>query len=128
MESWDQILSVIELMEDCQLPGCAIGELDVDYDAVGKRINEFDRVDRSSFNYRYPVNKKGRPNNVGIPDMHQLGQVKTVVEELDFHLASISYAVRESKEQVMMWFERAVDSYYQDLHADHLVGQWKDSR
>ena len=128
MDSWDRILSLIDQMEDCKLPECTIDELNVDYDGIGKRINEFDKADRSSFNYRYPVDKKGRPNKIGIPDSHQLGRVKTVVEEIDFQLASISYAVREAKEQVKLLFECAVDSYYQDLHADYVIGQWKDSR
>ena len=75
-----------------------------------------------SFSFRYPVDKKGRPNNNGIPDADRLARVKTAVEEIDFALASISYAVREAKEQVGLLFENAVDSYYQDLHADHLVG------
>ena len=128
MESWERILSLIEQMEDCALPECTVDGLDINYDAVGKSIQEFDKKDRSSFNYRYPVNKKGRSNENSIPDGQQLAQVKIVVEEIDFALASISYAVREAKEQVSLVFEDAVDSYYQDLHADYLIGQWKDAR
>ena len=128
MDSWDWIRSLIEQMEDCKLPGCSIDGLDINYDAIEKRIQEFDKIDRSSFNYRYPVDNKGRPNRIRIPDRHELAQVKAVVEAIGYHLSSISYAVREATEELTLLFDDAVDSYYQDLHADYLVGQWKDAR
>ena len=127
MESWNLILSLIEQMEACALPECTIDGLDVNYDAVGTSIQEFDKKDRSSYKYRYPVDKKGRPNENNIPDRYQLAQVKIVVEEIDFALASICYAVREAKEQVHSFFEDGVDSYYQDLHSDYLIDQRKDA-
>ena len=128
MDSWNQMRSLIEQMEDCKVPECTIDGLNVEFDAVEQRIKEFDRIDRSSFNYRYPVDKKGRRNNIRVFDRSQLAQVKAVVAAVDFHLSSISYAVREANEQMLLLFEDGVDSYWQDRHADYLIGEWKDAR
>ena len=47
MDSWNLILGLIEQMEYCALPECTIDGLDVNYYAVGKGIQEFDKADRS---------------------------------------------------------------------------------
>lgn len=34
----------------------------------------------------------------------------------------------EAKEELKEQYEHAVHSYYDDLHADYLISQWKDAR
>ena len=50
------------------------------------------------------------------------------MDAIAYHLDTISGLVYESKEQLKELYEEAVYSYYDDLHADYMVGEWKDAR
>ena len=127
---WREMLAYwFGAIEEDIVTGIVIEEVEPTYDIVGERINELDEIDRSSEVFRYPVdNKTGKPHQISAPDLPELNHVKDVVDAIAYHLDTISGLVYESKEELKELYEGAVDSYYQDLHADYLVGEWKDAR
>ena len=126
---WDSMLARwFGAVEEELVAGIVLEELEPKYDIIRERINEFDEIDRSSEVFRYPVDKEGSPYHIGTPNLRELSHVKDVVDAIAYHLDTISGLVYESKEQLKELYEDAVHSYYDDLHADYLVGQWKDAR
>ena len=126
---WDSMLAHwFGAIEEELVAGIVLEELESKYDIIGERINELDEIDRSSEVFRYPVDKKGSPHHISTPNLGELSRVKDVVDAIAYHLDTISRLVYESKEQFKESYEDAVYSYYDDLHADYLVCQWKDAR
>ncbi len=126
---WDSMLSHwVGAIEEELVAGIVLEELESKYKIIGERINELDEIDRSSEVFRYPVDKEGSPYHISTPNVRELSHVKDVVDAIAYHLDTISGLVYESKEQLKELYEDAVHSYYDDLHADYLVGQWKDAR
>ena len=110
------------------ITGIALEELEAKYDIIGKRIKELDEIDRASVVFRYPVDKDGNPHQISTPNLRELIHVKDVVGSIGYHLDTMSELVYEAKEELKEQYEDAVHSYYDDLHADYLIGQWKDAR
>ena len=126
---WDSMLSHwFGAVEEELVTGVVLEELEPKYGIINERIKELDEIDRSSEVFRYPVDSKWRPHQISTPNFHELNHVKDVVDAIAYHLDTISGLVYESKEELKGLYEGAVDSYYQDLHADRLIGQLKDAR
>lgn len=125
---WDSMLARwFGAIEEELVAGIVLEELEPKYVIIGERIKEIDAIDRSSEVFRYPVGKAG-PYHINTLNLRELIHVKDVVDAIAYHLDTISGLVYESKEQLKESYEDAVYSYYDDLHADYLVGQWKDAR
>lgn len=126
---WNRMLAYwFRAIEAGLVNGIALEELEAKYDIIGKRIKELDKIDRSSEVFRYPVDKEGNPYQIRALNSRELRHVKDVVEGIAYHLDTISGLVYEAKEELMELYEDAVDSYWQDRHADYLIGEWKDAR
>ena len=110
------------------ITGIALEELEPKYDIIGKRIKELDEIDRASVVFRYPVDKDGNPHRISTPNLRELIHVKDVVGSIAYHLDRMSELVYGAKEELKEQYEHAVHSYYDDLHADYLISQWKESR
>lgn len=108
--------------------GIVLEELESKYDVIGERISELDEIDRSSVVFRYPVDTDGNPHRISTPNLRELIHVKDVVGSIAYHLDTMSELVYEAKEELKEQYEHAVHSYYDDLHADYLISQWKDAR
>lgn len=126
---WNRMLAYwFSAIEAGLVTGIALEELEAKYDVVGERINELDEIDRSSEVFRYPVDKNGNPYQIRVLNSRELRHVRDVVEGIAYHLDTISGLVYEAKEELKEQYEHAVHAYYDDLHADYLIGQWKDAR
>lgn len=126
---WDRMLAYwLGAIEAGLVTGIVLEELEAKYDIIGKRIKELGEIDRSSVVFRYPVDKDGNPHQICTINLRALNHAKDVVGAIAYHLDTISGLVYESKEELKEDYEDAVHSYYDDLHADYLIGQWKDAR
>ena len=59
-------------------------------DAIGKRVEEFNSIDATSMNFRYPTDKTGENRILAsLPNVRQLFQVKDTIDALSIGLGGI---------------------------------------
>ena len=78
----------------------AFTEANAIYSTVEERIKEFDKIDGSSMNFRYPVNNQGEPILGPLPDAQEMSRVKGIVEVVADYFGSIETWIHEERNHV----------------------------
>ena len=86
------------------------------YDAIEERIKEFQKIDKESYAFRYPVTKKNTSSLEGIPDIYGKGtaminlmQVKEVVHEMAMFIeGTIDFVAdhEEARREYLDWIQQ----------------------
>lgn len=84
-----------------------------DNDHIGARIEEFNRIDPSSFAFRYPEDQKGRPSFEDVPKQGRYGMI---------NLSQVKYIVGDMHKKL-----RGTDEYLYDMlqQNDYTESSWE---
>ena len=86
MQAWLPVRQLlIELSEDQNQYSDRSDESNLIYDAIEDRIGEFAEVDKGSFSYRYPIDKKHNPALGPLPSERELRKVREIVEAIEMY-------------------------------------------
>lgn len=95
-QSWNEVRQLLEKFDNGIIEDCYDGPLEeaaAIYDAIERRVKEFNEIDSEAETLRYPVNKKLQPNSAKLLDRHEIVHIKEVVDALDAYLDAISVGI-----------------------------------
>lgn len=101
MESWQRVKELlIELGDEALLGSSGFERASTTYSGIEKRISEFDEIDRGSYNFRYPVDRRNGNSILStLPDAQELHRVKETVGAIASYLGGFDTWVHEYRGQ-----------------------------